>query len=570
VPWGPYLFPPLGGWGNPAWPWNYSSGVPVIDLEAHKGKALLLRAQVKDVTNVVTFGPLPPAGVMEDLTWSWRGALTTVWPGATIERSSRGDDTPANTYVGDTLETSVNFGRMLFSGADPRNNSTTTEGVIELTDPRGYLENLFQYSWDGALLTFYRGDEKAPLSTFGEVAQFTGAILMGDLDKKSIRTRDLGWKLEGLIHDERYDGLGGLGGGEALQGKWKPYGAGYFFNVEPVPVDATNEVFQWCWTPSQTVIAIKHGGVVLTISADYPTYEDLIAAAIPLGQCATCKANSIFRTNFDIEFGLRVDALGDSNTLLGHITPEIRSEIARRIATGYGESKLNEVTEVDVDAFAKVAQDHPEEVGFWWGEETTKAAALNEIMVGILGYWHVRPNGQLAIGYMGAQDPELSFGEIEYGDYGMDGIEILDETIPWPATLMGWRRNYAPQARDQLAGSVQVDEETAAILGTEFSAAVSSDSSVNQMYPTAKPATIMGNYLFEVDAVVGANRIQALMGVPRRRYGMNMEIDAFADIVDRMATFVNFNRLKLGASYHLTCVGIDSNGFGKVTTHWWG
>jgi hypothetical protein len=130
--------------------------------------------------------------------------------------------------------------------------------------------------------------------------------------------------------------------------------------------------------------------------------------------------------------------------------------------------------------------------------------------------------------------------------------------------------NYAPQSRDQLAGSIQVDEATAAILSSPFSVALSSDASVNQVYPTAVPVTVMGNFKNEEDALNEANRIQSLMGVARRRYSLPMEIDPFIDLVNKDARFVNFNRMKLGAERVLTCVSIDSLGFGPVVTEWWG
>lgn len=547
---GPYLFPPVGGFGNPASPWNYTTASFYVDLQAHQGKALLLKVEVKDTVNV--------------------GQTVTLYPGATVARSSSAGDRPSNTWINDALETSVNFGRQLFQGADPRANATTTEGVIELTDPGTDLEYLYDYSWDSAPLTIYRGDENDLFSTYGQVAKFTSALIIGDMEKKTIRTRDLGWKLGGLIHDERYAGTGGLEGGESNKGKWKPYAVGYVFNVEPVAIDSANEVFQWSFTPSQTVVAVKHGGVPITVSADYPTYAALIAASIPLGQCATCKAKSLVRTNFSIEFGIRVDAVGDSNVVFGHGTPLNRAEVALRIATGYGESKLEEATDVDVTAFADVGQDHPGDVGFWWGDETSKADALNEIMAGILGYWHVRPNGQLSIGFIEEPDSIPSISDIEFGDYGMSEIEIVDETIPYPSTLMTWRRNYAPQSRDQLAGSVSVDEATASVLAAAYSVAVSTDATVSQLYPTASPIAISGNFRYEEDALNEANRIQDLMGVPRRRYRMNLEIDPFADIINRVATFKNFNRMRLGDSKNLICVSVDSVGFGPLTTEWWG
>lgn len=568
-----YLFPPIGGFGNPSHPWTPPDQFGAIDLQAHRGKSLLMQATPKDLVTGLSFKAYGPLGGLERPSWRVRGNKLYIHPAATIARSSRANDTPSNTWVPDVMQPTLNYGRSLFQTADPMSTTKPASGVIDLDDVNGRLEYLLEYSWDAAPIVISRGYRTSLFSTWATVGRFSGANIIGTLDKKTIKLRDIGWKLAIPLHNKYYGGTGGRDGDPGLKGKWKPYTIGRCFNVPPVQVDGAHQIFQWSFQPSGAVDELRHGGSVLTpTGTDYATYELLVAAvvalAIPDAHYATCLAESMAAVSIDITRSIRIDVQGDNTTQFAHTTPLTRGAIVRRIATCYGDSFLDDNLEIDTDTFNSIDSVHTATVGFYWSDIIDKDIAIDEVMAGILGYWHVRPTGLLAVGF--AKSP-ISFNAImnlEFQSNGMSLIEMTDFLPPRAQTQIGWKRNYGPESRDQL--SPGVDETFAAILGEDSRFTTSGDPGVLSIYPTAATVIIQGNFWNESDAAAEAYRQAIVMGVERRRYRFTMEMDPFADILDQVANLNNVNRLALGDSKPLLCVNVDSVGFGVVTTEWWG
>jgi len=567
-----YRFAPIGGWGNPARLWHYDYGEPPVVLTGHRGRALLLVATAKNITRGFRFGPYGPIGTIETVggnAWRWVGGEETMYPAATIARSSANDDIPAMTWVPDLMEPTLNFGRVLFTGVEPINMAQPAAGVVDLADPGGELEYLLDYIWDGAKIIIKRGLPTLPFSTWAPVGSFTGSAVIASMSKVTVRLRDLGWKLGGTLHDESYDGTGGLGGDPALKGVKKPYCVGYCFNIEPIPLVGNKQIFQWSFTPSAALTQLRHGGVPLTFSADYPTYTALDAATVPSGGYATCLAQSLVRVNVTLNFGIRLDVQGDNSTQDGHATPLTRASICRRIATCYSsDHNLDDLEEIDVPSFQKIEDDHTGTLGYYWKDEISKSEALNYVMMGIAGWWHIRPSGQLAIGYAREPTALLSIQNLPYKSEGMGLIEIVDTMVPRWKTKIGWRKNYGPQTRDALAGSVTQDLAT--IFEGVSRYAESKNEAINGLYPTAREVLIEGGFWDEVDAQVEAERQQIMMEKERRRYRWEMQIDPFADLINQVVTITGVNRLGMGDSKLLLCVSIDSAGFGATITEWWG
>ena len=63
----------------------------------------------------------------------------------------------------------------------------------------------------------------------------------------------------------------------------------------------------------------------IDIDADYATYDDLAAATIPSGECATCLALSLVRPNLALQYDIRVDVIGDADVVNGHPGPLTRA-----------------------------------------------------------------------------------------------------------------------------------------------------------------------------------------------------------------------------------------------------
>lgn len=576
-------FPPLGGegFGPGDEPWILDVGADPLQLDGHRDKHLLLIASPNDLTASVivdNFGPVGEfacAGEGED--WGWTGIRVKLHVAATCGITTDPDDDPADTAIPGTLRP-FDFGATLFAGADPTARSRPGEGVLDLDDPAGddageIHAALLSYTWDSAPAIIKRGARGTAVSSWETVGRFRTAPLLLDLDRKQIPLRNLGWQLAGPLHEERYGCTGGLDGDPALtslKGIIKPWSLGWCFNVEPRLINASLQIWQWSLGSSTALTDFRHGGVSQTSTTDYPTYDALAAATVTSGHYATCLAKSLVRWNGTLQYGVRVDVQGDADTAWGHPGPTTRAAIARRLATTWGPSRLDDNDEIDVNSLNRMEARHSATVGFHFRNETTKAAALDLVLGGILGNWRVGPGGQLAVGWV--DTPALGSNlSLTYKAEGMGNPRKVATLVPRAGTRIPWRWNNAPQALTDLAGMVS-DEATKRLYNEPARYAPSMNTSIAAMYPTSKIVT-MGDsgFWYEADAIVEATRQQSLLEVERARWEWELDVDPFLDVLGRVVTLNGANVLGLGDVAQFLWVGLNAPaGAGNVNAAFWG
>ena len=576
-----YGYGPPFPFGSIDWPTPFAfphyQGVDPLNLGSHEGLAYLLSGSPFDSALSTTLQlPLPfgEADYPTPMQFAYAGRAPTIYPAATIGRSSSPTDTPANTYVPPKLKAGLNYAMALFAGADPMSAGSAAIGVLELIDPDGELDGLLSLGWDGAPLTLSRGDPTAAFSTWSVVANVSAAGILYDQRKKEIKLRDLAWQLNAApLHGIRYGGTGGVDGDATLVGRIKPYAVGTFSGATPVQIGASLLCYQVSCSSVSAFTAIKDGGNPLTFDGDDPDYATLAAATITLGHYRTCKALGLFRLGGAPTFIVTVDGIGDADTLNGLATPSTRAQIARRIATGRGSVRLDDATQIDSAAYVALENRQSGACGYYWDGEITKGAALTEVMSGCLGWWLMRLTGQLALGqiedpalstpYLSLSFPASGAGEIRLGEPSMTDFQVQRR-----ATYVGWSRNYTPLQTNQIAGIVA--QADAAILMAVARYASSQDAWVANSYPTSPAVYVNGNFALLADAQVEGDRQQALMRTRRERWQVPVVIDPLADVVGRVVNIANFNRFGFGASKNFLCVGITANSGPTITLELWG
>ena len=554
-------------------------GVDALNLGAHEGLSLLMVATPFDPASFVSIpGPPFPFGDVDSyvpLSFSWQGVLGTIYPAATIGRSSSPDDTPANTYVPAKLNGALNFGLSLFGGADPAAAGSTGLGVLELADPDGELDYLLGYNWDNASILLRRGDSTAKFADWPVVATMTGAGILADPQKKEIRLRDLGWQLRNAeLHGLRYGGTGGADGDARLAGIVKPYCVGYVFNITPVQIGTTLLCFQVSCSSVAAITAVRDGGQALAAGADYATYALLAAATVAPGTYATCLAAGLFRLGSSPVVGTTCDVTGDADTIDGQPGPTVRGQIARRIVTRLGSFRLNDNTQIDFPALAAFVSRQPAPVGWYWAQPISKADALDEIMRGCLGWWCIRLNGVFSLGQV--EDPTLvsptlvlSFPAAGVGERRVGEPQMTDWLPPRRATYISFRQNYTVQEQSQLAAGVS--QADAAIYGaaSRFSAAF--DQWTANAYPGGAAVYVANSgYRDQADSDAEAARQARLLMVPRYRYRVPVIMDPTSDAAGRNTRIDNFNRLGFGAAKQFLCCGTDATAGPYLQVDVWG
>ena len=531
-------------------------GVGAVDIQSARGLAILLRATLVDPAGVVSIqGPPYPAGFLDVPTGfqiDFSGAVETIYPAASLGRSSLPDDTPANTYVPGKLMP-VNFQIKLFDGIEPSPRGTGGFGAIVLPDPDGGLDSLIDLAWDGAALDILRGPPLARYDSYEVVGRMSTAGLLYDQRKKEIRLRDLGWQLaQAELHGYRYGGAGGADGDAAIAGAMKPYGVGTVLNVEPVPVNALLLLYALSCSSISGVDAVRDGGVPLAFDADYASYADLAGATVPAGYYSTCLAEGFFRLGSKPVFLITADFRGDADTILGRGAPTTMGTIARRIACGRGTVRLSE-SQIDSAAFGNFEAERSAAVGFYWRDAISKADALDEVMAGTLGWWTTRLNGKLAIGYMRepTDAPALTINYPE--DFGGEPTQLDSYLPPRRATYVTWARNYTIQDASRLAASVTSDQ--ALIWGQAARLASSVSGFTPSIWPTSAAVAVPGAYRDEADALAEASRQQILMSTRRERWSIPVPCDPFAPIEGRVVQVNDFPRYGWGSARKFICVG---------------
>jgi hypothetical protein len=554
-------FPPLGVLGGPVEPWVLSVGIDPINLSGHRNKDLLLIAEPFDASVGVSLGLYGPIGELlypNGGSWGWTGGRSALYVAATTGRTSANDDTPAAQYVPGKLQP-FNFGAHLYTSLNPVSRARAASGLAVLIDPEGRLNSLIGRVWDGTPITIKRGRRGTYFNTWETVAKLRAARLLYDVDSKQIDLRDLGWQLSGPIHDEFYLGTGGVEGDASAKGKFKPWALGYCFNVEPVLLSGTDQIFQFSLSSATAVSALRHGGVALTFHADYADYAALAAATIPSSKYGTCLAQSLVRPNVTLQFSIRLDVTGDADVTDGHPAPLTRASIARRVATSRGANRTDDATEIDTTAFNTMEAYHSAPVGWYFNSQVSKADALDRILGGVLGWWRVRPDGRLCVGWL--QDPALIPPTVTfaYRSLGMGKPHVLEVIPPRVGTYVSYQWNNGPEQRAQLAGSVA--DADAAIYGQPAQYASSLTPAVASVYPTAPTVKVEDSGFRDMaDAAVEAVRQHNIFPVERRRWEWPMEIDPFSDVVSVGFAMTGANELALGDSFASICIGIDSGG----------
>lgn len=549
-------------------------GADPVDLHSARGTAYLLRAAPPDPdTNVVLAGPPFPAGM---LPWpgafrvEWPGARPTIYPAASIGRSTAPDDVPPNLAIPGALpKDPVNYGTKLFDGIEPAPKGQGGAGTIVMLDTDRTLDYLEDLAWDGAPLDLLRGDPDALFSTYAVVAKLTTAGIIPFHNRKEFRLRDLGWRLEQAdIHDEIYGGAGGLDGDAALAGQRKPYGIGAVScNVEPKLINAALAIHQLSCSSIQAVDEVRDGGVVLTPIGDYSTYEELAAATVPPASYATCLAKGLIRRGSPVVKSLTCDFRGDADIINGQTYPHTRGQVARRIAIGRGTVRLTDA-QIDFVNLNRLEQGQPAAVGFYWPDGITKADALTEVMSGCMGWWAMRLNGLLALGFIdeptGSPALVLTFPEDMSGDI----VPADAYQPPRRATFVAWRRNYTIQDASRLAGET-IDAGLGLIYGQPARYAGNTDGFQTYLWPSAGTMRVdMSGFAEEGAAYSEAIRAQRVMGRQRGRWTVKTPCDPFADLLGKVIQINGYARW--GAARKLICVGMSFASGRAVSLDLWG
>jgi hypothetical protein len=156
--------------------------------------------------------------------------------------------------------------------------------------------NIGRYGWTGAPIAIFGGKpgDAWPWETLfaGRVRSYSGTY-----PRLSLQAQVDTEPFDADVLTARYAGTGGAEGGDDIKNRLKPLVVGWAKSVEPVLVDAVNDVWQFSGHgPIEAVTTLYERASAFGASdGDHADYAALVAASIAPGHWATCLAGGMIR-----------------------------------------------------------------------------------------------------------------------------------------------------------------------------------------------------------------------------------------------------------------------------------
>ena len=329
------------------------------------------------------------------------------------------------------------------------------------------------YRWPGSPVTIYEGQPGAPWSAW--VERFVGLVTDYSTDanaRLSLSAQVDGEPFEAALLGISYAGLGGASGSTDLRDKPRPMVFGRARGVEPVLINATDNVYQvHGYGPIEAITAVyeraaefvENGGEAV---GDFATYAALVAADIAEGSYGTCLAEGLFRLGAPPAGLISADVLGDNSGGFHRST----AAVIRRMCALTGVDPLR----LDADSLNALELAVPYPINVY----VTQPTKLIDIIQAL-----VRPcNAQAIISWTG-QLRVIRFGAIPAATISLDGqgralpaVTSVTETKtspPYGRIEMRGDRCWRPHTKDEIA---YLDSDAAAAYAAATSAQETADA----------------------------------------------------------------------------------------------
>ncbi|CAO3440134.1 hypothetical protein [Azospirillum endophyticum] len=331
-------------------------------------------------------------------------------------------DAPSNTYFVRRIETPLTVRRSLFAGSAIGGYSETSFGKATLGNDDGAYDWLSDLDWDGRLVEIlYTPVERPALADFAVL--FSGAaeqLVLGDLIE--IELRDLLVLLDVPASRGQFGGTGGIDGTVALKGRDKPWLIGRRRQIEPVLIDAANNVYMIDPMGFSALLAARDMGVTYPNAVgDYASYAALVAASLTGTNVATSKAAGLIRLGQKPEGRFTVDAEGVqvSGTWIYRF-----GDLVRHLVTSMTTVTAGSLLDASFTAFNAL---QPAVLGYWCDGSSVPQVrdVVDELAQSVGAYWGFGDDRKLALGrYDGpAAIADFTFGERDIIDLTPRSVE---------------------------------------------------------------------------------------------------------------------------------------------------
>ena len=474
---------------------------------------------------------------------------TTILRFASSGYTTEPGDMPANAQYLERLKQPALVRRDMFANGTTGGASRIGFGEVILINIDGGLDYLRNYGFDGRPLVVKVGDPDAGFSSFKTVLTATMDLIELDSRSVRIRVRDRQFELADVLQTNRYQGTGGLEGGDDVQGKVKPLVFGAVLNVSPVLVDAALLIYQ----VADNVVAVSQvyeGGLAMTAGAPYASTSDLLTVAPAAGEYRTFQG--FIRLGSSPVFGITCDVSEGAT-----VADRTAAQVLKRLALQVG------ISAVDIDAGDVVALDalNSAEVGVYVEGESNALSVMDQVAQSIGAFYGFDQLGKLRMGRFSAPvgspvgmiDQEVVVGDSLQRRLTNDN----DRGLPTYRARLLYRRNWTVQDRTQLAGAVT--DAKALELSQANRTVLAEDITVLDKHPLSPELERDTVLVDKTAAQTEANRLLNLYKVPREIYEVVVHLrDELIDVLE-IGKELNlaYPRFGLDAGKNFVILGVE-------------
>lgn len=503
-------------------------------------------------------------------------AYNPATPGTTTLRYSSGlgkmtgpSETPADAHYSPRLMQPIGFKRTMFSTARVSGGATVGAGEIVLNNTDQGLVALRTYGIDGRDVVVRIGPQTAAYPA-GYTTVLTGTAeqaVVGARDA-TIRLRDKMHVLTLPIQATLYLGnnvlpAGAEGVAEDIKGLRKPILFGRRYQISPVTVNTARLIYQFHDGVASAVDAVYDQGVALVAGVNRASLAAMEATAPAAGAYDTCLSLGLIRLGASAAGRVTMDARGDATGSYVNTAGAIVSRILTQ-RCGISSGDLSAATFTALDSAS------PYEIGVYITGDTTRQAAIDEVLAGCGGWLAPTRAGLWQVGQLIAPaSPTFAFTDVD--TLAIDTIAPRDAEAGLPVWRVKIRgKQYTPIDRADLAGAVT--EARKAELVQPWRDATSSDATVQTTYLLAPEMERETPIQALADLATEAARLLTLHKVRRDYVQVRVALTQANAAVD-LGSVVSLTTARLGysAGRNFVVVAIDADGKrSRLTLDLWG
>lgn len=394
---------------------------------------------------------------------------------------------------------------------------------LELINADGAMDSFIDnFDIGGRAVTVLFGRRDYQYEEFTPVFSGAGVSWARDFGHLTITVRDTGYRLEGPLQPDIYDGTGGADGTADLANKPKPVCMGIVRGIQPQMIDPANLIYQIHSRAIAGVDAVYDRRVALTAGSDCADYATLAASVPSAGYFNTCLAQGLIKLGAVAAGIVTADARGDAHG--GYV--ETTAEIMQRLLQDFGGVTTDYV---DSQAFSDFKTLVPGAIGWFQGSDRviSTADALSELAAHCAAWWGTSPDGRFTVGRIDA--PSTDAVTDDFQEYDIIDIRItnplVDTDPPRWRQRVGYCRNWTVMRPSDIAASVSQEDVLTAAQPYRVTTAINSTTQANYLLAQDSPV-LESLFDAKADADALAERLVTLLGVQRQTMDVTMNMTA--------------------------------------------